>query len=105
PLAGEPGYDPLMQAAAGIISVTGEPDRPGVRVGASLVDLGTATWAALAIVTALLQRERSGRGAELDVSLYETALALVPYQLAEAAATGRAPGRHGTDFPLIAPYG
>ncbi len=105
PLAGEPGYDPLMQAAAGIISLTGEPDRPGVRVGASLVDLGTATWAALAIVTALLQREQTGRGCEVELSLYETALALIPYQLAEAAETGVAPGRHGTDFPLIAPYG
>lgn len=105
PLADEPGYDPLIQAAAGIISVTGEPDRPGVRAGASLVDLGTATWAALAVVAALLQRERTGRGDELDVSLYETALALVPYQLAEASATGRATGRHGNDFPLIAPYG
>jgi crotonobetainyl-CoA:carnitine CoA-transferase CaiB-like acyl-CoA transferase len=105
PLATEPGYDPLMQAAAGIISLTGEADRPGVRVGPSLVDLGTATWAALAVVAALLQREHTGRGAELDVSLYDTALALVPYQLAEAATTGHAPGRHGTDFPLIAPYG
>src|SRR5919199_1283779 len=45
PLAGQPGYDPLMQAFAGIISITGEPDRPGVRVGASLVDLGTGVWA------------------------------------------------------------
>ena len=105
PLADEPGYDPLMQAAAGIISLTGEPDRTGVRVGASLIDLGTATWAAFAIMSALLARERSGRGCELDLSLYETALALVPYQLTEAAATGAAPGRHGTDFPLIAPYG
>jgi formyl-CoA transferase len=105
PLAREPGYDPLMQAAAGIISITGEPDRPGVRVGASLIDFGTSTWAALAIVTALLQRERTGLGCELDLSLYETALALVPYQLAEAAETRTAPGRHGTEFPLIAPYG
>jgi crotonobetainyl-CoA:carnitine CoA-transferase CaiB-like acyl-CoA transferase len=56
-------------------------------------------------VTALLQRERTGVGCELDLSLYETALALMPYQLADAAETGVAPGRHGTEFPLIAPYG
>ena len=49
PLAGEPGYDPLMQAFAGLISITGEPDRPGVRIGASVVDIGTGVWAALGI--------------------------------------------------------
>src|SRR5262245_45090441 len=56
PLAGEPGYDALMQAAGGLISVTGEPGRPGVRVGSSLIDQGTGTWAALGIVAALLER-------------------------------------------------
>ena len=100
PLAGEAGYDPLMQAAGGIVSVTGEPGRSGVRVGASIVDLGTAVWTALAVVAALLE----GRGRVLDLSLYETSLALIPYQLANYVATGAVPGREGSAFPLIAPY-
>ena len=104
PLAGQPGYDPLMQAFAGIVSITGEPDRPGVRVGASLVDIGTGVWAALGIVAALLERAETDRGREVDVALFETALGLVSYQLTDALKTGRASGRHGTAFPLIAPY-
>jgi formyl-CoA transferase/CoA:oxalate CoA-transferase len=100
PLAAQPGYDPLMQAAGGIMSVTGEPDRPPVRVGASVVDLGTAVWTALAVIAALLE----GGGRVLDLSLYETTLALLPYQLTNYVATGQVAGRHGTAFPLIAPY-
>ena len=57
--AHEPGYDALMQAAGGLISMTGEPGRPGVRVGSSLIDQGTGTWAALGILAALLERERN----------------------------------------------
>jgi crotonobetainyl-CoA:carnitine CoA-transferase CaiB-like acyl-CoA transferase len=104
PLAAQPGYDPLMQAFTGIISVTGEPDRPGVRVGASLIDLGTGTWAALGIVAALHERSQTGRGREVDVALFETGLSLVGYQMTDALRTGTAPGRFGTAFPLIAPY-
>jgi formyl-CoA transferase/CoA:oxalate CoA-transferase len=104
PLAAEPGYDPLMQAFAGIVSITGEPDRPGVRVGTSLVDIGTGVWAALGIVAALHERASTGRGRHVDVALFDTALSLVGYQLTAALRSGVAPGRFGTAFPLIAPY-
>ena len=104
PLAAEPGYDPLLQAFAGIVSITGEADRPGVRVGASLIDIGTGVWAALGVVSALLERTTTGRGREVGATLLDTALSLVAYQLTAAIRTGVAPGRHGTAFPLIAPY-
>jgi formyl-CoA transferase/CoA:oxalate CoA-transferase len=104
PLAGEPGYDALMQAAGGLMSVTGEPGRPGVRVGSSLVDMGTGMWSALGIAAALLERERTGEGAVVDASLYETALAYVGYHLVGYLADGTVPGREGSIFPMVAPY-
>jgi formyl-CoA transferase/CoA:oxalate CoA-transferase len=104
PLARQPGYDPLMQAFTGLVSITGEPDRPGVRVGTSLIDLGTGVWAALGILAALLERAQTGHGREVDVALFETGLSLVGYQLTDALRSGFAPDRFGTAFPLIAPY-
>jgi len=104
PLAREPGYDALMQAAGGLISVTGEPGRPGVRVGSSLIDQGTGTWAALGIVAALLEREHTGEGAVVDVSLYETAVGYIGYHVAGYLADGTVPAGEGTRFPMLAPY-
>jgi len=100
PLRDRPGYDPLMQAFGGLISVTGEPDRPGVRVGTSIVDQGTGMWAALGILAAL----HAGGGRTVDVSLFETAVGLLPYQLTAYLRNREVPQRHGTAFPLIAPY-
>jgi crotonobetainyl-CoA:carnitine CoA-transferase CaiB-like acyl-CoA transferase len=104
PLSEEPGYDALMQAAGGLISMTGEPGRPGVRVGSSLIDMGTGMWAALGIVSALLERERTGRGTVVDTSLYETALGYVGYHLVGYLADGTVPTGQGTVFPMVAPY-
>jgi len=104
PLAREPGYDALMQAAGGLISITGESGRPGVRVGSSLIDQGTGTWAALGVLAALLERKRTGEGALVDVSLYETAVGYIGYHLAGYLADGTVPRGEGTRFPMVAPY-
>lgn len=104
PLAHEPGYDALMQAAGGLISMTGEPGRPGVRVGSSLIDLGTGMWSALGIVAALLEREQTSEGRVVDTSLYETALAYIGYHLVGHLADGTVPSGEGTVFPMVAPY-
>jgi crotonobetainyl-CoA:carnitine CoA-transferase CaiB-like acyl-CoA transferase len=104
PLSHEPGYDALMQAAGGLISMTGEPGRPGVRVGSSLIDQGTGTWAALGVLAALLERDRTGEGSIVNVSLYETALGSIGYHLAGYLADGTVPHGQGTQFPMVAPY-
>ena len=104
PLSDEPGYDALMQAAGGLISMTGERGGSGVRVGSSLIDMGTGMWAALGTVSALLERERTGEGTLVDTSLYETALGYVNYHLVGFRADGTVPRPQGTVFPMVAPY-
>jgi crotonobetainyl-CoA:carnitine CoA-transferase CaiB-like acyl-CoA transferase len=95
-----PGYDPLLQAAAGLISVTGESGGSGVRVGVSLIDHATGMYAAFAILAAV----HAGGGRTLDVSLWETALSFVSYHLIGNIETGAVPAPQGTAFHAIAPY-
>lgn len=105
PLAKMPGFDLLMQAYAGPLSITGEPDRPAVRIGPSAIDLLTGAHGSMGILAALRECERSGMGQKLDTSLYESALQLMSPYIAEYTATGIMPKRYGPHFQMLAPYG
>ena len=99
------GYDPLMQASAGLMSVTGEGgDRPPVRVGTSIIDMGTGMWTAMGIMAAIRQRDTSGEGCTIDASLYETALAWMTYHAAAFDASGDIPKAAGSGMNAIVPY-
>ncbi len=104
PLKSKPGYDPLMQAAGGIMSVTGEPDRPPVRVGVSIVDMGTGMWCAIGILSALYDGKSSGRGCVIDASLYETAMAWTSTHVPLVQVDGRNPEKAGSGARGMAPY-
>ena len=104
PLAQAPGYDPLMQAFGGLMSVTGEPGRPAVRVGVSMVDMGTGMWAVIGILSALQRRAATGLGGVVDVSLFETAAAWMSVPVAQFLASGEAPERQGSGAQGIVPY-
>jgi crotonobetainyl-CoA:carnitine CoA-transferase CaiB-like acyl-CoA transferase len=90
------GYEPMVQAFAGIFSVNGEAERPGVRVGVSLLDVGTGMWTALGCIAGLLQRERTGKGVVVDASLFETALGWLAGHFAGFRVGGDLPVRNPT---------
>ncbi len=104
PLRQQPGYDPLMQAYGGIMSVTGEDGHPPVRVGTSIIDMGTGMWCAIGVLALLQRRAETGRGGVVDASLFETALGWMTYHNAACQATGEAPGKQGSGIRGIAPY-
>jgi crotonobetainyl-CoA:carnitine CoA-transferase CaiB-like acyl-CoA transferase len=99
-----PGYDPVLQAYSGIMSLTGEPGGRPLRTGPSIVDNGTGMWSALGVVCALLARERTGRGAHVETSLLDTGVTWIGYYLLGYLATGCVPGPVGTTAAMIAPY-
>ncbi|HEX6308191.1 MAG TPA: CoA transferase [Longimicrobiales bacterium] len=105
PLRELPGYDPLMQAHAGLMSITGDPHTRGARVGTSVVDMGTGMWLVIAIMAALRERDAGGGGTRLSVSLYDTALAWNAYHITGYLETGIVPRPMGSELPMIAPYG
>lgn len=104
PFKDRPGYDPLMQAFSGIMSTTGEVGRGPVRVGASIVDMGTGMWAVIGVLSALHTRRDTGRGSVVDVSLFETAASYVSLFAAQYQASGELPARQGSGANGIVPY-
>ena len=98
------GYEALMQAFSGVMSITGEPDGPPLRCGVSFLDLGTGMMAAYGVMNALFHRERTGQGQKLEVSLFETALSLMSYHAVGYLLGGHVPQRQGSGHPMIVPY-
>jgi crotonobetainyl-CoA:carnitine CoA-transferase CaiB-like acyl-CoA transferase len=99
-----PGYDFLLQAMGGLMHVTGEPDGPPVKVGSAVVDLVCGLLAANGIQAALLERERTGRGRHVEVSLMDSALTALLNQGSAWVSGGMAPSRRGNRHPSIVPY-
>ena len=102
--AGLPGYDFLLQALGGLMSVTGEPDGRPLKVGAAVVDLVCGQLAVIGIQAALAARARTGRGRHVEVSLMDSALTCLLNQGSAWVAGGVRPGRLGNRHPSIVPY-
>lgn len=96
-----PGYEPMVQAFAGIFSINGPETGPTARVGMQVLDLGTGVWAALGCLAALFQRNQSGKGCAVDASLFETALSWLQVMMAGFQATGKQPSRHRSGNPNV----
>jgi len=108
PYAGRAGYDFMIQAQGGLMSITGRPDgEPGggpMRVGVAVADLFTGLYTTVAILAALHRRERSGEGGHIDMALFDTQLAVLANQMSNALVSGQDPPRQGNTHPNIVPY-
>jgi crotonobetainyl-CoA:carnitine CoA-transferase CaiB-like acyl-CoA transferase len=108
PYRSRPGYDFMIQAMGGLMSVTGEPDGvPGggpVKVGVAITDLLTGMYAATAVLAALAHRDRTGAGQRIDLALLDVQVAMLANQAESYLVSGRAPGRLGNAHPSIVPY-
>lgn len=102
--AGMPGYDFLVQALGGLMSITGDPDGPPQKVGVAVVDLLTAKDAVIGTLAALRHRDQTGEGQHVEVNLLSSLLASLANQASGYLATGVAPVRLGNRHPSIAPY-
>ncbi|MBV8881564.1 MAG: CoA transferase [Planctomycetaceae bacterium] len=104
PWKDRPAFDLALQAESGWMSITGEAGAAPVRIGVAVIDLLTAHFAVQSILSALLEREATGRGRRIDVSMLECATASLTYMAQNAKATGVSPGRMGSRHPSIVPY-
>ena len=104
PLRDRPGYDPMMQAYSGLMSLLGEDGQPPVRVTASIIDMGAAMWSVIGVLAALQERQRTGKGGIVDTSLLETGLSWMTILLAAYLSDGKLPQRQGSGVDMIVPY-
>ncbi len=104
PYREKPGYDVILQGMGGLMGITGEPDGPPMRVGVAVADIGAGMFAAYAIVAALYERERTGQGQYIDVSMLDCQVAWMTYMAGYYFATGEPPARMGAAHPTIVPY-
>ena len=104
PRAGLPGYDFLLQAESGLMSITGEADGDPMKLGVAIVDLCTGMYALSSVLAALQARYRTGKGQYVEVSLYDTGISLLANVAANYLASGEESGRYGNGHPNIVPY-
>jgi len=104
PRRDQPGYDAVVQAEGGLMSITGEADGPAFRLGVAIADIVSGMFAAQGIALALLARARTGRGQHVDIGMLDSTAALLTYQAAIYFATGQPPTRMGNRHPTIVPY-
>ncbi|HUN49689.1 MAG TPA: CaiB/BaiF CoA-transferase family protein [Candidatus Sulfotelmatobacter sp.] len=104
PFANHPAYDMVVQGLGGIMSITGEPGRPPVRVGTSIGDIGSGLYAAIAVNAALLHRERSGEASKVDIAMFDCQIALLENAVMRYTVTGEIPGPLGARHPSITPF-
>jgi len=100
----EAGYDAMMQAEGGLMSITGAADGPPFRLGVAIADIATGMFAVQGILAALFARERGAGGQRVDIAMLDAVTALLTYQASSAFATGATPMRMGNRHPSIAPY-
>ena len=104
PRKSEAGYDAVLQAEGGLMSITGLPGSPTVRVGVAIADIASGMFAAQGVSAALYARERTGRGQHVDIAMLDTVAAMLTYQAGIYFATGVPPVRLGNRHPTIVPY-
>ncbi|MEM6477475.1 MAG: CaiB/BaiF CoA-transferase family protein [Pseudomonadota bacterium] len=104
PYAKHAGYDLLIQGMSGLMDITGQPDGPPEKLGIAIADLMTALYGVIGIQAALRERETSGRGQHIDLSLFDTMVAMLTNQASSCLATGISPQRMGSTHPSIVPY-
>ena len=100
----QPGYDAVLQAEGGLMSITGDRDGPAYRLGVAIADITSGMFAAYGVAMALLARHRTGRGQFVDVGMLDSVAALLTYQAGIYFATNQAPIRLGNRHPTIVPY-